>query len=76
MEVNLVLLVVSNILSISALTLACIIWLPNSINMTNDDICLPNYEIPTQDYIEILKSSRNWRVVRRKLKKYIKRKNK
>ena len=75
MEVNLVLLVVNYILSISVLTLACI-------NMTNDAIWLPNSKnikynpfidckIPVQDYVEILTSSRNLRVFRRKLKKYI-----
>lgn len=75
MEVNLVLLVVSYILSISALTLACI-------NMTNDAIWLTyseniiykpliEHEIPEQDFVEMILSSRNAREFNRKLKKYI-----
>lgn len=82
MGVNLVLLVVSYILSISALILACI-NLYKTIKISSwDDIeeeirRRANYfEIPVQDYVEILTSSRNTWEFRRKLKKYIKRKNK
>ena len=73
-------LVVSNILSISALTLACInmindvIWLPNSENIKYDPFI--DCEIPEQDFVEILSSSRNAKDFNRKLKKYIKCKNK
>lgn len=72
-------LVVSYILSNIALLLACIniiggvIWLPNSKNITHNPI---DNEIPVQDYVEILTSSRNAKDFERKLKKYIKRKNK
>lgn len=61
--------VVSIILSISALTLACIIWLP----LYNPFI---DHEIPEQDFWEMFVSSRNAKDFERKLKKYIKSKNK
>lgn len=68
-------LVVSYILSNIALLMACInmiddvIWLPNSKNITYNPFI--DHEIPEQDYVEMLLSSRNAKDFNRKLKKYI-----
>lgn len=62
--------VVSIILSISALTLACIIWLPLYNPFIDHEIPEQDLvDIPTEDYVRLIKTSRNAKDFNRKLKK-------